>query len=70
MEGGSNSGLSGDTQDAANQLVDSAQAIANSVIDLGEEAAATVLGAVIEANKLVGEALATLAAKLVDAQKS
>jgi hypothetical protein len=40
------------------------------VIDLGEEAAATVLGAVLEANKLIGQTLETLSAKLIDAQKS
>lgn len=61
--------VSGDAQGAANQLVDSAQALANEVIDIAEDAAATVLGAVIEANRLIGVSLETLAAKLVEAQK-
>jgi hypothetical protein len=54
-----------DAQQAANSLVESAQTIANSVVDLGEEAAATVLGAVIEANTVLGNALKALSEKLV-----
>lgn len=56
---------SGAAQGAANRLVDEAQALANAAVDVGEEAAAQVLAAVIQANKTIGEALEALAAKLV-----
>lgn len=58
-------GVSGDVQNAANEVVDAAQRITNSVVDLGEEAARTALGAVLEANRMVGEALQALSDKLV-----
>lgn len=58
-------GLSGSAQDAANQLIAAASKVANEAVDLGEEAVAVVLGAVIEANNLVGAALQTLKNKLV-----
>lgn len=58
-------GATGAVQEVANSLVDSAQELANSVVDLGEEAVGTVLGAVLTANKLLGDVLETLANKVV-----
>lgn len=51
------SGISGEAQGFANDVVDAAQSLANSVVDLGEEAARDALGALVIANKLIGEAL-------------
>jgi hypothetical protein len=60
-------GATGAVQEEANALVASATKVANQVVDLGEEAAATVLDAVIEANLQLGNALKTLRGKLVGA---
>ena len=58
-------GATGEAQAAANSIVDSAQKIANDVIDLGEQGVVTVLDAVITANSALGQALETLKDKLV-----
>lgn len=54
-------GATGTVQDAANRLVDEAQTIANSVVDVGEEAIGAVLGTLVRANRLLGDALEGLA---------
>lgn len=51
------SGATGEAQGLANGVVDAAQAFLNGAYDLGEEAAREALGALITANKLIGEAL-------------
>lgn len=58
-------GVSGNVQQVANDAVDAVRRLANETFDLGEEAASVVLGAVIEANTLLGSVLNTLRDKLV-----
>jgi hypothetical protein len=57
-------GATGDVQNAANRIVSDAQTIANSVVDLGEEAADTVFKAAITAVDLLGTALRSLQGKV------
>lgn len=64
-EGEMTEGVTGDAQNTANRLADDAQKLANQVVDLGEEAIGTVLGAAITANKALGDVLEGLTKKLV-----
>lgn len=46
-------GATGDVQGLANEVVDSAQRLANETVDLAEDAAATTLGTVLGAIRLL-----------------
>ena len=57
--------VSQDVQDTANQLVDSAQTLANGAVDLGEDAAKLVFGAALTAIELIATTIRAIESKLV-----
>lgn len=60
----SEQGMTGDAQQAANNLVNAAQDVSNSVFDVAEDAVVTVLNAVVQANRLLGDALESLSQRI------